>query len=482
MQAVVVLQRRPQLLGGSTVLAAILAEQRQHHLPQPGQVLRRVALATAAAVFSEEDIQAPMLSILDAPVGPNPLRQFGGRGGAATDVVGFFHTLLVSHPPRAPHLHHRLEIDPLLCRAQPLRLVQHHVDAFLVAPMALLLTDEQVVPDPLQVDGQGILERGLDVGVQGRLVVLDRQQVVAACVPDLLGNGFLAADGGDADQRPVQVQQLQQLRYGHDLIALVANGDLGQAQAVLGGPGADQVQGGAVGPAAAAYGLAVDRNMKEAQGITDGVDPAGEAVLEGQRVQRREDSVEGVMRRRAVRQRQTDGPQPGLLGAAEAGDGIPGAGATEDRAQGDDEDIAEQVMVPEGRMAGVGKGGEVVGDVQGGRGRRGRGHGRVSDGSNSVSSAYERTAQPPIPPISSPESLREPCLLAVLASQTRTVFRWPGVAMSRWPGAEMSLPSGLYATRYSWWRGPPSASSGLAFFTSGSGSSGPAACTRGPTR
>src|SRR5262249_15899230 len=143
-----------------------------------------------------------------------------------------------------------------------------------------LLGHEQVVPDSLQVHSQRLVKRGLDVGVQGRLVVLDRQQVVTACVPDLLGYGFLAADGVDADQRPVQVQQLQQLRDSHDLIALVLDGDLGQAQAVLGRPGADQVQSGAVGPAAAANGLAVDRDVDEAQGVTEGVDPAGEAVLE----------------------------------------------------------------------------------------------------------------------------------------------------------------------------------------------------------
>src|SRR5215813_653341 len=120
MQAVVILQRCPQLLGGGTVLALVLAEQRQHHLAQPGQVLRRIALAAAAAVFAEEDVEAPMLSVLDAPVGPNPLRQLGGRGGAAADVVGRRHALLVPPPPRPPPLHPRLEAWPLARRAQAL--------------------------------------------------------------------------------------------------------------------------------------------------------------------------------------------------------------------------------------------------------------------------------------------------------------------------------------------------------------------------
>src|SRR5947209_5458687 len=50
-------------------------------------------------------------------------------------------------------------------------------------------------------------------------------------------------------------------------------------------------------PAAAAHGLAVDRDVREAQGVADGVDPVGEAVLESQRVQRGEDPVEGIMGR-----------------------------------------------------------------------------------------------------------------------------------------------------------------------------------------
>src|SRR5205807_7138945 len=105
--------------------------------------------------------------------------------------------------------------------------------------------------------------------------------------------------------------------------------------------------------------------------------------------------------------RQADGPQPGLLGLAEAGDGIPGACATQDGARGDDEDIAQQVVVLEGRVPGVGKGGEVVGDVQRDRLRRGGGHACASDGRRKVSSAYERALQPAIACVSSPKSMRE---------------------------------------------------------------------------
>src|SRR5262249_59894028 len=110
--------------------------------------------------------------------------------------------------------------------------------------------------------------------------------------------------GVDAHQRPVQVQQLQQLGDGRDLAAPGRHGHLGQAQAALGRPGADQVQAGAAGAGAAAQGLAVDGDVAPAQGVTDGVDPGGEGVLEGQGVQGGEDAVEGVVAGGAVGQLQ----------------------------------------------------------------------------------------------------------------------------------------------------------------------------------
>jgi hypothetical protein len=151
-----------------------------------------------------------------------------------------------------------------------------------VSAVADLLGREAVVLDPGELQVVGPLQASPHVGTKRRLVVLDRQQVVVPVGADLLGDRLLAAGGVDADQRPVQVEHLQQLGDGRDLVALALDGHLGQAQAMPGGPGAGQVQAGAVGATCAAQRLAVDGDVAEAQGAADGVDPRREGALEGQ--------------------------------------------------------------------------------------------------------------------------------------------------------------------------------------------------------
>jgi len=75
------------------------------------------------------------------------------------------------------------------------------------------------------------------------LIFLDRQDVVAAALDDLLGNGFLTAHRIDRHQGAMQVQQLQQLGNSGDFIGLAVHRHLAESEVVLGGLGADQMQG-----------------------------------------------------------------------------------------------------------------------------------------------------------------------------------------------------------------------------------------------
>src|SRR5262249_55564688 len=149
-------------------------------------------------------------------------------------------------------------------------------------------------------------------------------------------------------------------------------------------------------PAAAAEGLAVDGDVAQAQGGADGLDPAGEAALEGGGVQGGEDAVEGVVRGDAVGQGQAQRQQPGALLDPEGGDGVPGLRPGQDGGKGDDQDVAEQVVVAEGGVARVGEAGEVLRDVQPGR-RGGGSHGRISNGRRRVRQITDRWAPRPPP-------------------------------------------------------------------------------------
>jgi hypothetical protein len=64
--------------------------------------------------------------------------------------------------------------------------------------------------------------------------------------------------------------------------------------------------------------------------------------LERAGVQALEDALEGVVRRDAVGQRQ-EGPQPVQALLAESGDLLPVVGAGDDGAQGDGDDVEQQV-------------------------------------------------------------------------------------------------------------------------------------------
>ena len=123
------------------------------------------------------------------------------------------------------------------------------------------------VPEVFQVALQVIEEVRLDRGQELRLVVLDGDDAVAAAGDDLLDDLLLAAHRVDRDERAGQVDLLQELRDGRDLVGLGVGGDLAQRDPLLAGPGADDVQGAeALGPVVRpATGLAVDGD--EASGV-----------------------------------------------------------------------------------------------------------------------------------------------------------------------------------------------------------------------
>ena len=103
-------------------------------------------------------------------------------------------------------------------------------------------------------------EIALRLGAQGRLVILERKQVIGAGVDDLLGDRRIAGDGVDGNQGAVEVELFQQLRDNDDLIGFLVDGLLAENQLGVGGEGREEMQRPLVGVAimAAPRGFAVN--------------------------------------------------------------------------------------------------------------------------------------------------------------------------------------------------------------------------------
>ena len=119
--------------------------------------------------------------------------------------------------------------------------------------------------DPLDLACWRSFEIAPDLGMQGRLVVLDRQQVVGLGLKGRLGDGGVAAHGVNRDQGPSEIQTLHQGRDGGDLVRLLLGCLLSQYQSAGGGEGRDQMQGlvASLAVMAAARGFAIDRHQLE---------------------------------------------------------------------------------------------------------------------------------------------------------------------------------------------------------------------------
>src|SRR3954454_10767825 len=132
------------------------------------------------------------------------------------------------------------------------------------------------------------------------VIGLEPQQVIGAPVEDLARDRLLAAHGIQRHDAVFQGQRLEQRRDRGNLVRLAVNLTLAERQALLTGPGADQVQW-RLCPAAvkgAAQRLAVDRHDLAIEGLGKGLRPGAEAGLEGVRVYQHEDprkvSCEGM--------------------------------------------------------------------------------------------------------------------------------------------------------------------------------------------
>jgi hypothetical protein len=107
----------------------------------------------------------------------------------------------------------------------------------------------------------GVVEQPPDILGQRRLVGLEREHVVTALRDDRRRRALLAVHGIGSDDAAVERQQGEQFGQRHDLVGAV-DPPLAEHQALLAGPGADQVQRrpAVLAVERAPRGLAVDRD------------------------------------------------------------------------------------------------------------------------------------------------------------------------------------------------------------------------------
>ena len=92
------------------------------------------------------------------------------------------------------------------------------------------------------------------------MIGLEHQQVIGTPIEDLAGDRLLAAHGIQRHDAVLQGQRFEQCRDRGDLVRLAIDLTLAEHQALLTGPGADQVQW-PLGPATV-EGAAVPRQSR----------------------------------------------------------------------------------------------------------------------------------------------------------------------------------------------------------------------------
>jgi hypothetical protein len=187
----------------------------------------------------------------------------------------------------------------------------------------------------------------LDLLPQGRLIILDRQHVVAAALDDPAGDLPLAPDRIKGDHRTLEVHQIQQPGDGGDLVALVLYRHLGEGHAILAlaDQRADQVDRTAGVPSVQktpANALAVNGHQPAPRRLHQRRHPGHEASLEGLGVQQREDAVEGVVRGNPVGQLQ-ERRKPLGLGTPEQFHLTPALGPADHRHYRDHDHVRKHV-------------------------------------------------------------------------------------------------------------------------------------------
>jgi hypothetical protein len=250
-----------------------------------------------APVLAETHVQLPVQRVLNAPVAPHRSPEAPGAHRLAHDVVADLIARLAAAHRVADRHTNPLEPRPAARIGQVIGDVTHIVRPMLDAAVALLFRLVTAHLHSCEVVLHLVEKEIDDALVKGRLVAFDGQHVVGLLLDDLLGDLGLAAHGVDSHHRPGHFQQIEQLGDGSDLVALLRDGHLAQADLVGRRPGADQMEGRFAGRLveALSQGLAIDGDHLADGDLVQFADPGHQAAIELLGLEGPEDGVEAVM-------------------------------------------------------------------------------------------------------------------------------------------------------------------------------------------
>jgi hypothetical protein len=199
----------------------------------------------------------------------------------------------------------------------------------------------------------------LDVDRQRRLIVLDREDIVAAVVDDLLAQVTLAEEGIPGDDASADGQDAEQLQGRLVFVGLGIDPHLRQHRRGRAGVGSDEVLARHRTVAAAAQGLAVEGDDRRRFVRQAGGEPTRQGRLESDDIEpAEEDRVGGFGGRLAPAEAEQPGEREPFV-AAELGNRLIGLATGEHRQNGQGQNGGEGVAEA-AAVSGVGDVGEDV--------------------------------------------------------------------------------------------------------------------------
>ena len=186
--------------------------------------------------------------------------------------------------------------------------------------------------------------------------------------PNFGGDLLLAADGVDAHEGSMKVEQFQELGNSRNFVGFFVYGNLAQAQMVLRRPSTHQVQRAKVSRPGTTDRFSVDGNLWDANGSSEGQHPFSETALEHHGIEAFKDSFKRIVARDALGQCK-ESFEPVMPLAAKGSDLGPTVAARDDAANGDDYDVQEK-MASAMSAARVFESAEVFFDGQGSGGQK----------------------------------------------------------------------------------------------------------------
>jgi hypothetical protein len=199
------------------------------------------------------------------------------------------------------------------------------------------------------------VQRGFDLRLQFRLVVLNEQQIIAAPIADGLGYIPVREHSIAADQFALHGQDAQETQGGFVLVGLGIDTQLPQDRGVVGGESRQQVDSGDLAVAAALERLAVQGYRLDRRRAS--LHPDTQDGLEGLQVDDAEDLGKGGLGGRLFASEPQGEGESGAMVASELGDGLQALHAGEHGEDGEGENGGQGMDTAAG-FAGIGDGSE----------------------------------------------------------------------------------------------------------------------------